>query len=198
MIYLVSASPRRRELLRQIGIPFETLLLRSSSERGADVDETPVPGEPVEDYVRRIATLKAQVGWRCAGERRLPAHPVLAADTAVSLDNEIIGKPNSLDAVPKLLERLSGRAHDVYTAVACIHKEKLEVEVSRTTVEFCSLSERDIRDYVLSGESMDKAGGYAIQGKAARFIVRIEGSYSGVMGLPLFETSRLLGKFADE
>jgi septum formation protein len=198
IIYLVSASPRRRELLRQIGVPFETLLLRSSPDRGSDVDETPYPEEPVEEYVRRIAIAKARAGWRCSGERRLPPHPVLGADTAVHLDGEIIGKPEGIDAVPKLIARLSGREHEVLTAVACAYGEKLEVELSRTKVRFCELTEQDIRDYVASGESMDKAGGYAIQGKAARFIERIEGSYSGVMGLPLFETGRLLRKFSDE
>lgn len=198
MIYLVSASPRRRELLRQIGVPFETLLLRSSPDRGMDVDETPFAGEPIEAYVSRIATAKAMTGWRCSGERRLPSHPVLAADTAVHLDGEIVGKPGNLDAVPKLLIRLSGREHEVFTAVACAYGERIEVELSKTKVRFCELTEQDIRDYVASGESMDKAGGYAIQGKAARFIEWIEGSYSGVMGLPLFETGRLLRKFSDE
>ncbi|MHB1301046.1 MAG: Maf family protein [Burkholderiales bacterium] len=194
IVYLVSASPRRRELLRQIGIHFQTLLLRSSPDRGLEVDETPISGESVEDYVRRIAIAKANAGWRCMGERRLPFHPVLAADTAVSLDGKIIGKPKSLDEASTILRSLSGREHEVLTAVACTFEEKMEVEVSRTKVRFSKLLDREILDYIAAGESMDKAGGYAIQGKAARFIERIEGSYSGVMGLPLFETGQVLGR----
>lgn len=192
IVYLVSASPRRRELLRQIGIHFQTLLLRSGPDRGADVDETPISGESAEDYVERIAMAKAIAGWRCMGERRLPFHPVLAADTAVSLDGKIMGKPKNLHEASTILRSLSGREHEVLTAVACTFEEKMEVEVSRTKVRFSELLDREILDYIAAGESMDKAGGYAIQGKAARFIERIEGSYSGVMGLPLFETGQVL------
>lgn len=192
IVYLVSASPRRRELLRQIGIHFQTLLLRSSPDRGLDVDETPISGESAEDYVERIAMAKAIAGWRCMGERRLPFHPVLAADTAVSLDGKIMGKPKNLHEASTILRSLSGREHEVLTAVACTFEEKMEVEVSRTKVRFSELLDQEILDYIAAGESMDKAGGYAIQGKAARFIERIEGSYSGVMGLPLFETGQVL------
>ncbi len=192
IVYLVSASPRRRELLRQIGIHFQTLLLRSGPDRGLDVDETPISGESAEDYVERIAMAKAIAGWRCMGERRLPFHPVLAADTAVSLDGKIMGKPKNLHEASTILRSLSGREHEVLTAVACTFEEKMEVEVSRTKVRFSELLDREILDYIAAGESMDKAGGYAIQGKAARFIERIEGSYSGVMGLPLFETGQVL------
>ena len=126
--------------------------------------------------------------------RELPFHPVLAADTAVSLDGKIMGKPKSLDEAAMILRSLSGREHEVLTAVACAFEERMEVEVSRTRVGFSELLDREILDYIATGESMDKAGGYAIQGKAARFIERIEGSYSGVMGLPLFETGRVLGR----
>ncbi|MHB1099749.1 MAG: Maf family protein [Burkholderiales bacterium] len=198
IIYLVSASPRRRELLRQIGVHFQTLLLRSTPDRGADVDEAPISGESVEDYVRRIAIAKAVAGWRCMGERRLPFHPVLAADTAVSLDGKIIGKPESLDGAFSMLKSLSGREHEVLTAVVCTFEERMEVEVSRTRVRFSELLDQEILDYIAAGESMDKAGGYAIQGKAARFIERIDGSYSGVMGLPLFETAQVLGKMGHD
>lgn len=192
IIYLVSASPRRRELLRQIGVNFETLLLRSNPARDLDVDETPAPGEPVEDYVRRIAVSKATAGWRRISERKLIVHPVLAADTAVCLDGKIFGKPVNRENAIEMLGKLSGREHEVLTAVACAFGEKLEVAVSSSRVRFCELTDQDIRDYVATGEPMDKAGGYAIQGMAARFIERVEGSYSGVMGLPLFESGQLL------
>ncbi len=198
IIYLVSASPRRRELLRQIGVHFQTLLLRSSPDRGVDVDETPISGESVEGYVKRVAMAKAIAGWRCMGERRLPFHPVLAADTAISLDGEIIGKPKSLDEAATILRSFSGREHEVLTAVACTFEEKMEIEVSRTKVRFSELRDQDILDYIATGESLDKAGGYAIQGKAARFIKSIEGSYSGVMGLPLFETGQILGRMVHD
>lgn len=194
MIYLASSSPRRRELLRQIGIRFETLLMRSSPDRGGDVDETPIPGEDAEDYVKRVAAAKAVSGWRRIVERRIPLHPVLAADTAVILDGKILGKPESTDAAIAMLESLSGREHEVLTAVSCAYQETVETEFSRSKVRFCELSEKDIRDYIATGEPMDKAGGYGIQGRAALFIERMDGSYSGVMGLPLFETGRLLNR----
>ncbi|MBY0577646.1 MAG: Maf family nucleotide pyrophosphatase [Burkholderiales bacterium] len=194
IIYLVSASPRRRELLKQIGVHFETLLLRSGPDRGVDVDETPTPGESVEDYVGRIAVAKATWGWRRIRDRRLPAHPALAADTAVCLSGEIFGKPGNPENALDMLKKLSGREHEVLTAVACVFGERLEIGVSRSRVRFCELTDREMRDYVATGEPMDKAGGYAIQGRAARFVERMEGSYSGVMGLPLFETGQLLRK----
>lgn len=192
MIYLVSASPRRRELLRQIGVHFETLLLRSDSGRAADVDETPASGEAVEDYVERIAQAKAVSGWSRMVDRKLPVHPVLAADTSVSVDGKILGKPGNAANAIEMLESLSAREHEVLTAVAVVFGERLEIALSRTKVKFCEMSRQEIRDYVSTGEPMDKAGGYAIQGRAARFVERLEGSYSGVMGLPLYETAQLL------
>ena len=194
MIYLVSTSPRRRELLNQIGIRFETLLLRSNPARGGDVDETPIPGENIEDYVKRIAEAKAASGWKRLAERKLPFHPVLAADTAVFLEGRIMGKPENADAAIAMLESLSGREHEVLTAVCCVYFDRIETMLSRSKVRFCELSGMEIREYVSTGEPMDKAGGYAIQGKAARFIERIEGSYSSVMGLPLYETGQLLSR----
>ncbi len=192
MIYLASSSPRRRELLRQIGIRFETLLMRAGPERGGDVDETPLPDEVPEIYVKRIAAAKAASGWARVIERRIPPHPVLAADTAVILQGKILGKPEGQDAAIAMLTSLSGREHEVLTAVSCACQERTETLVSRSIVRFCEISEREIKEYAATGEALDKAGAYAIQGRAALFVERLEGSYSGVMGLPLYETGLLL------
>jgi septum formation protein len=193
-IYLTSASPRRRELLKQIGAHFEVLLLRSSPER-RDVDETPLARELPEAYVRRLARAKAEAGALYSVARRLPKFPVLAADTTVILDGRIMGKPAGTEEAEEMLKRLSGRTHQVLTAVAVAFGARCEVSVSTTTVEFRELAEQEIRHYIATGEPLDKAGAYAIQGRAAIFIARIEGSYSGVMGLPLFETTQLLKSF---
>lgn len=196
-IYLASASPRRRELLKQIGVRFEVLLLRTHPSR-MDVDETPHGEESPHDYVLRLARAKAEVGSMASRLRHLPAYPVLAADTSVILDGQIIGKPADRVAAEGILARLAGRSHEVLTAVAMAFEERVEVMLSVSTVEFAPLDARRIRHYVASGESHDKAGAYAIQGKAAAFVERLEGSYSGVMGLPLFETTQLLQKFGIE
>jgi len=201
-IYLASRSPRRRELLKQIGINFELLLLREDPGRGADVDETPLPGEKPEDFVLRIAQAKAETGWRRITERRLPRllHrlPLLAADTAVVLGERIIGKPSGPEHAVQILRELSGRSHRVLTAVAVVYDDRIDARLSATDVHFGSLSEQEIRRYVATGEPLDKAGAYAIQGRAAAFVSRIDGSYSGVMGLPLYETTELLRQFGCE
>ena len=194
-IYLASRSPRRRELLRQIGIAFEPLLLREDLRRGADVDEAPVPGESPESYVSRIARAKAEAGWRGVTSRKLLPNPVLAADTIVVLDGRILGKPDSPGHAQGLLQRLSGRAHQVMTAVAVARAAYVETALSISAVEFRELGNDEIRSYVASGEPLDKAGAYAIQGRAAVFVRAISGSYSGIMGLPLFETAELLARF---
>jgi len=196
-IYLASASPRRRELLKQIGVHFEVLLLHMHLSREG-LDETPMPGENPRDYVMRLAQAKAEVGNMTFHARRLPAYPVLAADTAVILDGDIIGKPANRVEAESTLTRLAGRSHEVLTAVAMAFDDKVEVTLSASTVEFAPLDLQSIKRYVASGESHDKAGSYAIQGHAAAFISRLEGSYSGVMGLPLFETVQLLKKFGIE
>lgn len=196
-IYLASASPRRRELLKQIGVHFEVLLLRSQNFP-LGLDETPQPGEDPRQYVMRLARAKAGIGEEASRARRLPARPVLAADTAVVLDREIIGKPANRAAAEETLGRLAGRAHEVLTAVAVAGEERIEVALSSSTVEFAPLGPHAIKRYVATGESHDKAGSYAIQGRAAAFVARIEGSYSGVMGLPLFETVQLLKAFGVE
>lgn len=196
-IYLASASPRRRELLKQIGVRFEVLLLRAHPSR-TDVDETPLAGENPRDYVLRLARIKAEVGNRAFRTRHLPAYPVLAADTTVTLDGDIIGKPADRAEAESILARLAGRRHEVLTAVAMAFDSEVDVTLSISSVQFAPLSAQTIKHYVASGESHDKAGAYAIQGAAATFIARIEGSYSGVMGLPLYETSQLLQKFGIE
>ena len=195
-IYLASKSPRRRDLLRQIGVNFDVLIFRSG-ERGedADVDETPIPGEPVERYVERLALAKAQAGMRRVLWRKMLARPVLAADTTLEVDGEIVGKPHDAAEAHAILERLSGRRHRVLTAVAMSDGERTRSRVSVSEVRFRTLSEHDIRRYVATGEPFDKAGAYGIQGHAAIFVEEIRGSYSGIMGLPLFETAALLDIF---
>ena len=195
-IYLASTSPRRRELLRQIGINFDVLTFRAG-ERGedADVDETPLPDEAVERYVERLALAKAQAGMRRVLWRKLLPHPVLAADTTLEVDGEIVGKPREAAEAHAILERLSGRRHRVLTAVAMSDGERTRSRLSVSEVAFRRLSEHDIRRYIATGEPFDKAGAYGIQGHAAIFIEEIRGSYSGIMGLPLFETAALLEIF---
>ena len=195
-IYLASKSPRRRDLLRQIGGNFDVLIFRSG-ERGedADVDETPIPGEAVERYVERLALAKAQAGMRRVLWRKMLARPVLAADTTLELDGEIIGKPRDTADAHAILTRLSGRQHRVLTAVAMSDGERTRSRLSVSEVRVRTLSEHDIRRYIATGEPMDKAGAYGIQGHAAIFIEEIRGSYSGIMGLPLFDTAALLEVF---
>lgn len=194
-IYLASQSPRRRELLKQIGVNFGSLLLRSDSGRLPDVDETPPPDETPEIYVQRVCREKAAAGWKIMQQRNLPPFPVLAADTTVTLDGQIIGKPHDREAAAAILRQLSGREHQVLTAVAVAREAQCELRLSITRVTFAELSEERIHRYLLTGESLDKAGAYGIQGHAGTFIRRIEGSYSGVVGLPLCETAELLELF---
>jgi septum formation protein len=185
-------------LLTQIGVSFESLLLREDPVRGVDVDESQVPGEDPHDYVLRISHGKAETGWQRVQQRRLPHYPVLAADTAVVLGDRIMGKPANREEAVEMLLALSGRTHQVLTAVAVANGGRVEQRVSTSSVRFGELTELAIRRYVMSGEPLDKAGAYAVQGHAAAFIEKIEGSYSGVMGLPLFETAALLADFGVE
>jgi septum formation protein len=191
-VYLASRSPRRRELLKQIGVNFEVLIMRSFPAARADVDETPHPGEPPGDYVLRVARSKAEIGCTRLLERRLPRLPVVGADTSVALGGEILGKPADRDDAIGMLHKLADREHEVYSAVAVGFQGGVDARLSVSKVRFAPLSDALIADYVASGEPMDKAGAYGIQGKAAVFIAAIEGSYSGIMGLPLFETAQLL------
>jgi len=194
-IYLASQSPRRRELLKQIGVPFDPLLLRNDPRREVRVDEAPREGEAPVDYVQRISREKAQAGWEALLLRKLRPYPVLAADTTVTLDGRIIGKPENNEHALQILSELSGSRHQVLTAVAIAFEARLELRLSTTTITFATLSEARIRRYLLTGEAHDKAGAYGIQGHAGAFVQHIDGSYTGVMGLPLYETVELLQSF---
>lgn len=185
MIYLASQSPRRRELLAQLGVGFSVLPV--------EVDESPVGGEPPEALVQRLAVAKAQ-----AGLARVPAEapaPVLGSDTEVELDGEVLGKPRDEEDAAAMLARLSGRSHRVLSAVALATPQRVAVRVAVSRVWFRETTAEERAAYCATGEPLDKAGAYAIQGLAAAFVPRLEGSYSGVMGLPLFETAELLGAF---
>ncbi|MCB4360198.1 Maf family protein [Quatrionicoccus australiensis] len=191
-IYLASRSPRRRELLTQIGIAFDTVLFRAGERADPETDETPLPGEPALTYVERVARAKAEHGGRIIGWRKLPPRPVLSADTTLEFDGEIIGKPLDAADATAILRRLSGRTHRVLTGVAVNHLGRTEFMLSSSEVRFRELSDEEIRDYVMSGEPMDKAGAYGIQGRAGVFVEYIAGSYTGIMGLPVCETEQLL------
>jgi septum formation protein len=194
-IYLASRSPRRRELLKQIGVAFELLLFREAPERGLDVDESPLPGERPDDYVRRVSAHKADFAWTRVEQRRLHRQPVLSADTTVCIDDRILGKPADRADAIRMLTALAGREHRVLSAVTVRLDDRTEQRVSESRVQFRPMAREEIERYIASGEPMDKAGAYAIQGRAAAFIMKLDGSYSGVMGLPLFETAELLARF---
>jgi len=192
-VYLASKSPRRQELLQQIGVEFDELSLREAPGRRRDIVEVPRKDEPPLEYVKRIARTKASVGWHRMGRRELPPKPVLSADTEVVVDGAVLGKPQDAAGAVVMLTSLSGRTHEVISAVAIRWQTQLALAVSTSNVSMRALTHDEIERYVASGEPFDKAGAYAVQGKAATFIQRLEGSYSGVMGLPLFETAELLG-----
>lgn len=195
VVYLASRSPRRRELLRQIGVRFELLAFRAPPRADVEVDEAALPGEAPTDYVVRVARAKAQHGSHLLGRRRLLPRLLLAADTTLDLDGEIIGKPHDAQAAIDILQRLSGRTHRVLTAVAVTDGARLEHVLNISTVRFRQLTNEEIRRYVRTGEPLDKAGAYAIQGHAAMFVADIQGSHSGIVGLPLCETALLLRDF---
>lgn len=194
-IYLASRSPRRRELLTQIGIDFETIFFRCGQREDAEVDETPHAGESAVAYVERVARAKAEHGCRILGWRKLPVLPVLSADTTLEFAGEIIGKPRDAADAEAILSRLSGRAHRVLTGVAVSHLGRTDYILSSSEVRFRPLDAEEIRQYVASGEPMDKAGAYGIQGRAGLFVEHIAGSYTGIMGLPVCETGELLKRF---
>ena len=185
-IYLASRSPRRQELLAQIGVKFEVM--------ATDVDESVADGESPRAYVERLARAKAEAGWRRVERENLPRAPVLGADTTVAVDGRILGKPADDREAAEMLATLSGRLHEVLTAVAVKHGSQLESAVSVSEVRFKALTKEEIERYVATGECEDKAGAYGIQGQAARFVADLHGSFSGVMGLPLYETAQLLDR----
>jgi len=191
-IYLASRSPRRRELLSQIGVRFQVLMFRDRPENDAELDEAVLEGEAPRAYVERVARAKAQAGWQRIEQRNLPRAAVLAADTTVAVGERILGKPADRREAADMLATLSGRSHEVLSAVVLRYEGQLECAVSVSEVEFKELTAEDIRQYVATGECDDKAGAYAIQGRAAQFVVTLRGSFSGVMGLPLYETAQML------
>lgn len=184
-IYLASASPRRRELLRQLGVAYRLLQV--------EVDETPLDEEHPCDYVPRLALAKAEAGLQALGRRR--SAPVLGADTAVVVEGMILGKPRDQEEGLAMLTRLSGCEHQVLSAVALVTPAQIAVKSHESRVRFRKLTADERAAYWETGEPWDKAGGYGIQGRAAAFIEELHGSYSGVMGLPLFETAELLREF---
>lgn len=184
-IYLASRSPRRAELLQQLGITFEIL--------PSDIDESVVEGESPANYVTRLVREKAEACLiSLQSNKATTLAPILAADTTVSIDGVILGKPESDEDAYAMLARMSGRRHEVHTGIAVATESGIEVALSTTYVQMGNLSDADIRAYIATGEPHDKAGAYGIQGLAGTFIRHIEGSYSGVMGLPIYETSLLL------
>jgi septum formation protein len=181
-VFLASLSPRRRELLSQIGVSVRLLEVR--------VDETSMGGEEPGRYVTRVARAKADAGWACRDATT--GAPVLGADTAVILDGAILGKPKDRSDAAAMLERLSGRSHQVLTAVALRSDGGVESRLSRSVVSLRAIGAAEAQRYWETGEPRDKAGGYGIQGYGAVFVADLHGSYSGVMGLPLYETTELL------
>ncbi len=195
-IYLASRSPRRRDLLTQIGVRFHLLLFRADPEPDPDLDETVLRGETPAVYVKRVARAKAEAGWARLERRNLPRAPVLSADTTVALQGRILGKPGNREEAAEMLSALSGKRHEVLTAVALKYDTRLEVALSESEVQFCELGAEAIREYLATGEADDKAGAYAIQGRAARYITEIRGSHSGIVGLPLYETAQLIQRLS--
>lgn len=184
MIYLASRSPRRTELLQQMRLEFIVL--------PSDIDETPLQNEQSDHYVLRLAAEKAKACYEALVAKSKPIYPVLAADTTVSLDGRILGKPQDDDDAFQMLSSMSGRYHEVHTGIALATQEGVQVAISTTKVEMTKLNDEMILAYIATGEPRDKAGAYGIQGLGGAMIKRIEGSYSGVMGLPIFETTQLL------
>jgi len=188
-IYLASKSPRRKELLRQIGVDFAEL-----PDDGGEILERRRLHETPRDYVRRIAQTKAAIGWHAMSTHALVEHPVLAADTEVIVGDEVLGKPADGAHAAAMLARLSGTTHEVVTVIAVRWNARMHMVMSSSLVTLRELSAHDIERYIASGEPFGKAGAYGIQGRAGAFISHLSGSYSGVMGLPLYETAGLLDR----
>ncbi|MEO0028545.1 MAG: Maf-like protein YhdE [Pseudomonadota bacterium] len=189
-VYLASQSPRRRQLLEQIGVQYELLL--ATPEEDAESLEVVLPNEAPLTYVKRVTQLKLEAAVQRMKQRDLPNAPVLCADTTVALGRSILGKPeNAADAL-RILKMLSGQTHRVLTAVAVASGRKRVSEVSISQVTFAPMTLGQMKNYIATGEPMGKAGAYGVQGAAAAYISQIKGSYTGIMGLPLFETAQLL------
>lgn len=193
-VYLASQSPRRSQLLQQMGVRHELLLPNAAGDRAEDAEaiEVVLDGEAPRDYVQRVTGLKLDAAVARWQRRGLPPAPVLAADTTVALGTQILGKPGDAQHAKAMLQQLSGQTHEVFTAVAMqAGVQRLQAQ-SVSKVRFMAMSEAQIDAYVASGEPMGKAGAYGVQGLAATMIAYMEGSYSGIMGLPVFETAQLL------
>jgi len=189
-VYLASQSPRRRQLLEQIGVRYELLL--PTPDEDAEALEMVLPGEAPLSYVKRVTQLKLEAAMLRMKTRNLPKGPVLCADTTVALGREILGKPDNAQDALRILKKLSGNTHRVLTAVAIGEGKRRVSSVSISSVTFASMTTAEMKAYVASGEPMGKAGAYGVQGLAAAHIAVIKGSYTGIMGLPLFETADLL------
>jgi septum formation protein len=189
-VYLASQSPRRQALLDQIGVAYKVLL--PTDAEAAEALEAVLPQESALRYVKRVTRLKVLAALEQIQQQSLEAAPVLCADTTVVVDRHILGKPANESEATQMLSLLSGKTHQVLTAVAIGHNREIHLTLSRSRVKFASMTAADFQDYVASQEPMGKAGAYAIQGRASAFISHTSGSYSGIMGLPLYETSQLL------
>ena len=192
-VYLASQSPRRRQLLEQLGVAYELLLPDDSED--AEALEVVLPNEAPRAYVQRVTQLKLDAALARMKKRQLPTAPVLCSDTTVALGKTILGKPESSQDAQRMLRTLSGQTHRVLTAVALGTPRQREQALSISNVRFADLTAAQIKSYADSGEPMGKAGAYAVQGRAAAYIAHISGSYSGIMGLPMFETAQLLRAF---
>jgi len=191
-IWLASQSPRRAELLASMGVPFDVLQFKDDAGARYEVDESVHPGEPPRDYVRRVAFDKALHAVTYVRNKGLPERSLLSADTTVALGDRILGKPADAAEAREMLTALSGRVHEVLTAIVVVNGQDIRQMLSISHVTFMTLNAGMIENYIASGEPFDKAGGYGIQGRAGLFIAKIEGSYTGIMGLPVHETALLL------
>lgn len=191
-IWLASKSPRRAELLTGMGVPFEVLQFTDGAGTQYEVDESVFPGEPPRDYVRRVALDKALHAVSYVRDRGLTDRPLLSADTTVAIGDRILGKPADDQEAREMLTALSGRTHEVLTAVVVVAGNGIRQALSVSRVQFMALSDAVIERYIASGEPFDKAGAYGIQGAAGKFVTDMQGSFTGIMGLPVDETARLL------
>lgn len=191
-IWLASKSPRRAELLAGMGVPFQVLAFTDHGGAQYEVDESILPGEVPRDYVRRVALDKALHAHAYLKDRGLSVRPLLSADTTVALGERILGKPTDVAEARDMLAALSGQTHEVLTAVVVIDGDQIRQMLSISCVQFMDLSPATIERYIASGEPFDKAGGYGIQGHAGVFVADMQGSFTGIMGLPVHETALLL------
>lgn len=192
-VYLASQSPRRRQLLEQLGVAYELLL--PTADEDAEALEAVLPNEAPMHYVQRVTQLKLDAALQRLQDRKLPLAPILCSDTTVALGRRILGKPTDHQDAERILAALSGKTHRVLTAVALGTPQARQQAVSISRVTFAPMTSEQIQAYGATGEPMGKAGAYAVQGRAAAYISHLSGSYSGIMGLPMFETARLLRAF---